>query len=566
MFRFVEDVAMAVRMLQSGSAGGKSVGVRKQPDASPRIGADHVAAGLDGILAASVLSEEGMNDMKKRLGARIKINVSGLKFETKDGVFLQHPDTLMGDVARRQEYYNEEKDEFFFDRHRPSFEAIFRYYQTGNLVRPTNIPVDIFADELRFFDLGDDLILDFLDSEGYPVDRPLMDLLPETEPKRTIWLLFDYPDSSVWAKIVGFISISVILISIAQFCIETLPQYKSQQALSFPPNATATEVLETSGFFQVETACVVWFCFELLIRFYASPSKVEFVKDVMNIMDLISIVPYFVTLGILIGDIDISGNQVTVAFVRVLKVVRVFRIFKLSRHFTGMQILGKTLHASMSELGMLLFFLSVMTVFYASGVYYAEFGHPKTYYTSIPEGFWWAVVTMTTVGYGDQYPVSLPGKIVGSMCVVTGLLVIALPVPIIVENFNHFYGKEKRKRELKEKDKKAKPTLAVRVAVLLFRIINKCGCQRFLPSLPDQDGADKNGVDPDAPDIQVHAFQDPEVEDDPIANAIDNVRTHQPEIPTMTMLGRFAVPVAKSTENINYIHRSSDNINRVVRR
>ncbi|XP_066275962.1 potassium voltage-gated channel subfamily A member 2-like isoform X2 [Branchiostoma lanceolatum] len=177
---------MAVRMLQSGSGGGKSVTVRRQPDAGSKAGADHLAAGLDGILAASVLSEEGMNNMKIRLGQRIKVNVSGLKFETKDGVFLQHPDTLMGDMARRQQYYNEEKDEFFFDRHRPSFEAIFRYYQTGNLVRPSNIPVDIFADELRFFDLGDDLILDFLDSEGYPVDKPLTDLLPETEPRRTI--------------------------------------------------------------------------------------------------------------------------------------------------------------------------------------------------------------------------------------------------------------------------------------------------------------------------------------------------------------------------------------------
>ncbi|XP_066275937.1 potassium voltage-gated channel subfamily A member 10-like [Branchiostoma lanceolatum] len=285
----------------------------------------------------------------------------------------------------------------------------------------------------------------------------------------------------------------------------------------------------------------------------------------MNIMDLISIVPYFVTLGILIGDVDISGNSVSVAFVRVLKVVRVFRIFKLSRHFTGMQILGQTLHASLEELGMLLVFLSVLTVFYASGVYYAEFGNPATYYTSIPEGFWWAVVTMTTVGYGDQYPVSLPGKIVGSMCVVTGLLVIALPVPIIVENFNHFYGKEKRKRELKEKEKKLKPTLAVRVAVLLFRIINKCGCQRFLPSLPEQD--DKHG-DSEAQDIQVYTVEDV-VEDDPIANAIDNLRTTNTNpVPTMTMVGRFAVPVhdSRSAENVNFINRSSDNINRVVRR
>lgn len=142
------------------------------------------------------------------------------------------------------------------------------------------------------------------------------------------------------------------------------------------------------------------------------------------------------------------------AVLRVLRLVRVFRIFKLSRHSVGLQILGKTFKASVQEFMLLFFFLCIALVLFASGMYFAEGGgeDKDTTFTSIPASFWYVLVTMTTVGYGDMAPVKTAGKIVGSCCALIGVLTLALPVPIIVGNFKHFYRQETRLAQMRDYD------------------------------------------------------------------------------------------------------------------
>ncbi|CAH8550382.1 unnamed protein product [Heterobilharzia americana] len=196
-------------------------------------------------------------------------------------------------------------------------------------------------------------------------------------------------------------------------------------------------------FFIIETFCIVWFSCELLVRFASSPKKFAFFKVLMNVIDVVSIIPYFITVGAVIIDDPKQRNQTTsLAVLRVIRLVRVFRIFKLSRHSKGLQILGQTLRASVRELGLLVFFLLICVILFSSAVYFAEADADTSLFRSIPDGFWWAVVTMTTVGYGDMRPVTVWGKLIGSLCAIAGVLTIALPVPVIVSNFNYFYHRE----------------------------------------------------------------------------------------------------------------------------
>ncbi|XP_053777873.1 potassium voltage-gated channel subfamily A member 5 [Desmodus rotundus] len=406
---------------------------------------------------------------------RVLINISGLRFETQLGTLAQFPNTLLGDPAKRLRYFDPLRNEYFFDRNRPSFDGILYYYQSGGrLRRPVNVSLDVFADEIRFYQLGDEAMQRFREDEGFIKDEEKP--LPRNEFQRQVWLIFEYPESSGSARAIAIVSVLVILVSIITFCLETLPEFRDERELLRHPSAPQAPAGPARGdngsgavappfgptvapllprtladpFFIVETTCVIWFTFELLVRFFACPSKAEFSRNIMNIIDVVAIFPYFITLGTELAEPPGGGGgggqngqqAMSLAILRVIRLVRVFRIFKLSRHSKGLQILGKTLQASMRELGLLIFFLFIGVILFSSAVYFAEADNQETHFSSIPDAFWWAVVTMTTVGYGDMRPITVGGKIVGSLCAIAGVLTIALPVPVIVSNFNYFYHRE----------------------------------------------------------------------------------------------------------------------------
>lgn len=164
---------------------------------------------------------------------RVVINVSGLRFETQIRTLSRFPDTLLGDPRQRMRFFDPLRNEYFFDRNRPCFDSILYFYQSGGRIRrPANVPLDVFMEELMFYQLGDDVISKFREDEGFPKEEER--LLPECEFMKQVWLLFEHPDSSSAARIIAIISVMVILISIVIFCLETLPEFRDERDLSLP--------------------------------------------------------------------------------------------------------------------------------------------------------------------------------------------------------------------------------------------------------------------------------------------------------------------------------------------
>ncbi|KAL7670058.1 hypothetical protein ACOME3_004996 [Neoechinorhynchus agilis] len=251
--------------------------------------------------------------------------------------------------------------------------------------------------------------------------------------REKIWKAFEFPHSSKSALFLYYVLGVFIALSVLTNLIETV---------SCGRNITSNKTISCGlrypkQFFVIDTACVLIFTVEYLLRLYASANRMKFVKSVMSIIDLVAIMPYYTGLAMSTKG-ELGGAFVT------LRVFRVFRIFKFSRHSQGLRILGYTLKSCAKELGFLVFSMSLVIVIFATTMYYTERNVPDTTFVSIPVSAWYTIVTLTTLGYGDMVPQTWFGKLVGGLCALSGVLVIALPVPVIVNNFSRIYSQSQR--------------------------------------------------------------------------------------------------------------------------
>lgn len=185
------------------------------------------------------------------------------------------------------------------------------------------------------------------------------------------------------------------------------------------------------------------------MRLISSPKRCEFVKSSVNVIDYVATLSFYIDLVLQTFASQLENADILEFF----SIIRIMRLFKLTRHSSGLKILMQTFRASAKELMLLVFFLVLGIVIFASLVYYAEriLPNPHNDFNSIPLGMWWALVTMTTVGYGDMAPKTYFGMFVGALCALAGVLTIALPVPVIVGNFAMYYSHTQARAKLPKK-------------------------------------------------------------------------------------------------------------------
>ncbi|XP_064198582.1 potassium voltage-gated channel subfamily D member 2 isoform X2 [Anguilla rostrata] len=418
------------------------------------------AAAIGWMPVASAPMPTPPREKRRTQDGLIILNVSGTRFQTWRNTLERYPDTLLGSTER-DFFFHEETNEYFFDRDPDIFRHILNFYRTGKLHYPRQECISAYDEELAFFGIipeiiGDCCYEEYKDRRRENAERIQDDqddennndsAPPHMTFRESMWRAFENPHTSTMALVFYYVTGFFIAVSVMANVVETVPCGTSPKGIK----EVSCGERYALAFFCLDTACVMIFTIEYMLRLLAAPSRYKFVKSVMSIIDVVAIMPYYIGL-VMADNEDVSGAFVT------LRVFRVFRIFKFSRHSAGLRILGYTLKSCASELGFLLFSLTMAIIIFATVMFYAEKGSSASKFTSIPAAFWYTIVTMTTLGYGDMVPKTIVGKIFGSICSLSGVLVIALPVPVIVSNFSRIYHQSQRaeKRRAQKKTRLAR--------------------------------------------------------------------------------------------------------------
>ncbi|XP_014777037.1 potassium voltage-gated channel protein Shaw isoform X6 [Octopus bimaculoides] len=430
---------------------------------------------------------------------RVILNVGGIRHETYKATLKKIPATRLSRLTEALANYDPVLNEYFFDRHPGVFAQILNYYRTGKLHYPTDVCGPLFEEELEFWGLDSNQVepccwmtytqhrdtqdvLTILDRLDLDTDKPTeedimkkfgledrykagdLNCWQRVQPK--IWALFDEPYSSTPAKVISIVSVFFIVISILSFCLKTHPEMRVpvlRNATNLPLESNSSWNLEKQktqpheAFFYIECACNAWFTFEIIIRLIVAPNKFYFLKAPVNIIDIVATLSFYL-------DFLLTKLKQESDILEFFSIIRILRLFKLTRHSAGLKILIHTFKASAKELSLLIFFLVLGIVIFAALIFYAERieYNPTNDFHSIPVGLWWAIVTMTTVGYGDMAPKTYVGMFVGALCALAGVLTIALPVPVIVSNFALFYSHTQARSKLPKKRRRVLPVEAPR--------------------------------------------------------------------------------------------------------
>jgi len=222
----------------------------------------------------------------------------------------------------------------------------------------------------------------------------------------------------------------LILINVAAFIVSTSPSLS-------PEHKSLLEKIEivASLVFTIEYVLRLWVC--TVDRRYSHPlwGRLRYAMTPLSLIDLVSILPFYALL--------LFPN---LSFVNLIRLLRLLRLLKMSRYSESFRTLGAVLYAKKEELSATAFAVFILLIFASSVMYFVEYeAHPEAF-GSIPDAMWWGVVTLTTVGYGDIYPITPLGKFLGAILAFLGIGIFALPAGIIASGFSEEVQRKKQEK------------------------------------------------------------------------------------------------------------------------
>lgn len=205
-------------------------------------------------------------------------------------------------------------------------------------------------------------------------------------------------------KVFAFVIQSLIVISIVTFSVGTLPDL----------TASNKHLLDL-----IEIITVIIFTLEYILRIFVTKDKFRYIFSFYGLVDLVAILPFYVSVGL-----DLRA-------VRIFRLLRLVRMLKFFKYRKAIRRFRLALNIAREELILFGFVALIMLYLSAVGIYYFENPAQPEQFKSVFHSLWWAVTTLTTVGYGDMYPITTGGKLFTFIVLMIGLGIVAVPTGLV---------------------------------------------------------------------------------------------------------------------------------------
>ncbi|XP_068095701.1 voltage-gated potassium channel KCNC1-like [Hyperolius riggenbachi] len=427
---------------------------------------------------------------------RLVINVGGIRFETYASTLLSFPGTKLSALAELPPNevgnFDHQRNEFFFDRNPKVFGYILDYYRTKHLHCSDNMCKALIVEELNFWELNtshlshccwlkinnkSQVMEEFssweeatqIEEQQFPINTGRIDYSWRGRWQPRIWNLLQNPYSSLASMCVAAISLLFTIAAIIIFFEETKRHFayvvNKTVLIEVDSYHTFHQEMDYEGvpyLIYLELLCVIWFLIEFGARLFFCPNRKKFLKHPLNWVDFLSLFPVFIEL---IAEGQMHRMDILwqiLGFMRTVYILKLFRLILLIEGSLVLRVLSGTLRAITREIIILLLVLALETILFATLAYYAEWVGAEHYavtplFGDIYSCCWFAIITLTTVGYGDLYPQSTFGKVITSLTAICGILTIVLPIPILMIKFQHYYSIALAKEKLKLQRSGQKP-------------------------------------------------------------------------------------------------------------
>ncbi|XP_033747643.1 potassium voltage-gated channel protein Shaw-like [Pecten maximus] len=413
---------------------------------------------------------------------KVYFDVGGTRFTTTWDTLQKIPGSKLDKLYERHEKQTKSsgKVEYFFDRNPAVFGCVLDYHRTGDLHLPDNVCASQIRQELEFWDIspydvssccwkilyGEDGLsktLKILDKE-IPVFSTGKKFIQKTEGLSS-WIrdLMEYPSSSMLAKVYAVFYLTMVVFSVICDALIRSQDYNTpQQNVSISGSSSANHLMPSLSNIPcaglvIEILTNIVFTVDVAVRFAVSLSKINFLKSLINIMDMLALIGFWVLVFTAIFSPFITpGSEINALMVgNILMTLRFVRLYRLAKVNRGLMLVLLALDNSKTTILLLFAIMIINSCIFGGIIYCLE----DINFTNVFRAFYWAIITMTTVGYGDIYPSSVAGRVIACVCAMTGLFLIAMPIGIISKNYTYLYTRLNHREHHCEEKRKCKKSI-----------------------------------------------------------------------------------------------------------